>query len=80
MLLGATFPIAVVAVTDETGVPSVSAGRLYAINTAGAATGALLAGFVLLPNVGLFFTVLTAAGISVGAAAAALVARAAGAR
>ena len=60
--------------------PSVSAGRLYAINTAGAATGALLAGFVLLPNVGLFFTVLTAAGISVGAAVAALVARTAGGR
>src|SRR6186713_2823124 len=74
-LLGATFPIALRAVTDESGVPRVFAGRLYAINTAGAAAGALLAGFVLLPNVGLFLTVLTAATISVGAAAAALIAR-----
>ena len=50
--LGATFPIAVRwYVGDDDRVGS-SGGALYAANTAGAALGALAAGFVLIPKIG----------------------------
>lgn len=51
--MGATFPLASRwLVRSATGAAS-DAGRLYAANTVGAALGALLAGFVLLPFLGL---------------------------
>ena len=54
--LGATFPIAVRwYVSKEKRVGS-SGGVLYAVNTAGAAIGALVAGFVLIPSFGVTWT------------------------
>jgi len=51
--LGATFPMAVrVAVAGEART-GWAAGRLYAVNTAGAAIGSLAAGFFLIPILGL---------------------------
>jgi spermidine synthase len=74
--LGATFPVAVRCYggqPDTTSFPtstlSQSAGALYATNTAGAAIGALLAGFVLIPALG----VLGATRVGVGASALAIV-------
>lgn len=73
LALGATFPMAVRWFVRRA--PSVgrSAGALYAANTIGAAIGALAAGFVLLPALGLFRTVLVGVGASLLAAAAVVV-------
>ncbi len=49
-LMGATYPL----ITQAAGSDARAAGALYASNTAGAALGALAAGFVLLPRFGLF--------------------------
>src|SRR3954471_10452431 len=62
--MGASFPIGIVASPD--------AGALYAANTIGAALGALLSGFVLLPAFGMFGTTLVAVALNVGAAVGAL--------
>ncbi len=51
--MGATFPIASRWMVRSAAVMSGDAGRLYAANTLGAAFGALAAGFVLLPMLGL---------------------------
>ncbi|HEX4346250.1 MAG TPA: fused MFS/spermidine synthase [Vicinamibacterales bacterium] len=54
--LGATFPVAVrwyVSTSERAGS---SGGALYAVNTAGAALGALAAGFVLIPSIGVTWT------------------------
>jgi spermidine synthase len=51
--MGATFPVASQWYVRRTGDPARDAGALYAANTVGAAIGALLAGFVLLPSLGL---------------------------
>ena len=51
--LGATFPLAIRAVAAESNAPARRTAMLYAANTAGAAAGALLAGFVLIPGLGL---------------------------
>jgi len=72
MALGATFPMAVRWATGETDRPEHLAGRLYAGNTVGAAVGAVLAGFVLLPTLGIFATSLVGCAASVVAAALAL--------
>ena len=50
--LGATFPMAIRWFAHESDNPARSAGALYVVNTAGAAVGALLAGFVLIPTIG----------------------------
>lgn len=51
--MGATFPLASRWVVQSAeGVP-VEAGRLYAVNTLGAAAGAIATGFILLPSLGL---------------------------
>jgi spermidine synthase len=73
-LMGATMPIVVKAVV--TGLDSLGPkiGLLYAANTAGAIGGALLAGFYLIPHVGLTQSFLLAAGLNgiVGAVAFAM--------
>src|SRR5262249_57151623 len=46
--MGATFPIAVASYAGG----AADAGRLYAVNTAGAAIGSLATGFVLIPAIG----------------------------
>ena len=51
-MLGATFPMAIRWFAHESDNPARSAGALYVVNTAGAAAGALLAGFVLIPAIG----------------------------
>lgn len=47
-------------------------GRLYAVNTLGAAAGCLLAGFVLVPHLGLRASLLTGAALNLAAAGIAL--------
>ena len=57
--MGASFPMGVVAFGDRGAKGATSAAAdLYAANTIGAAIGAALTGFVLLPSVGLFGTTL----------------------
>jgi spermidine synthase len=51
--MGATFPVASQWFVRRAGHAARDAGALYACNTVGAAIGALLAGFVLLPSLGL---------------------------
>ena len=56
--LGATFPMAIRWFASESGRAARLSGALYALNTAGAAVGAMLAGFVLIPTIGLSGTTL----------------------
>ena len=73
--MGASFPIGVVAAGRRQGPGGGSlevAGELYAANTFGAALGAALTGFVLLPALGLFGTTLVGVGLNAVAAAGAL--------
>ena len=51
--MGATFPVASRWFVQHAGRAAQDAGTLYAMNTVGAALGALVAGFVLLPSLGL---------------------------
>jgi spermidine synthase len=69
--MGATFPIAARWFVKAAGAAARDAGTLYAANTVGAALGALAAGFVLLPRLGLSGTTWVAVGLNVAAAAAA---------
>jgi spermidine synthase len=66
--MGATFPIAVGWYAGG----AADAGRLYAANTAGAAIGALAAGFWLIPSIGLRATTWLGVALNVAAAAGAL--------
>jgi spermidine synthase len=52
LLIGATFPCAVAACSSSRARAGEDTGRLYAVNTAGAIAGAILAGFVLVPAIG----------------------------
>ncbi|HUR34968.1 MAG TPA: fused MFS/spermidine synthase [Vicinamibacterales bacterium] len=70
--LGATFPMAVRWFADRSDNPARVSGALYAMNTVGAAVGSLLAGFVLIPAIGLSGT--THLGVAASLVAAALVA------
>ena len=85
--MGASFPVGVVAVRDageDSGADAgrgpgsgirdpQAAGELYAANTFGAALGAILTGFVLLPALGLFGTTLVGVLLNGIAAAGAVV-------
>jgi spermidine synthase len=53
---GAAFPLAVSAGARSDGSVAADVGAIYAANTAGAITGALLAAFVLIPRFGLYGT------------------------
>src|SRR5207302_6440096 len=66
--IGATFPMAVRWFATRSQAIGRLAGALYASNTIGAAAGAMGAGFLLLPAVGSFKTVLV--GVSASALAA----------
>ncbi len=61
LLLGATFPLLVEVLARGGREFHASLGRLYRINTLGAAAGVFLGAFVLLPIVGVFRTLLSAA-------------------
>lgn len=52
LLMGASFPVAVRAVTGETERLGGSVGAIYGANTTGSLLGAAFAGFVMLPNLG----------------------------
>ena len=67
--LGATFPMAVRWFTRGDGNPARVSSALYAMNTVGAAVGSLLAGFTLIPAVGISGTTRIAMLASVLAAA-----------
>lgn len=70
--MGATFPLAARWFTPQVRTSGAAgAGLLYTVNTLGATGGAILAGFVLLPTVGLRATVGVAVVLNVAAAAAA---------
>ena len=71
--LGATFPVAVRVLVTSPARPGGSAGRLYGANTAGAAVGSLVAGFFLIPILGLTGTTLTGMAAGAGSIALALV-------
>ena len=75
--MGASFPVGIVAVGDSGfGIrdsKGSDASELYAVNTIGAALGAALTGFVLLPALGLFSTTLAGVLLNGIAAAGALV-------
>ena len=76
LALGATFPAAIRAFVRESPEAGSSVGMLYAANTTGGALGAVFAGFVLIPAVGVFATTLVgmAAGL-LSAGTAVLLAR-----
>ena len=71
--MGATLPVLVRAVVDQ-GRTTVlgGTGLLYGLNTVGAAGGALLAGFVLLPGIGFTGTLFVGVGANLAVAAVAL--------
>ena len=69
--MGATLPVLSSALARSLDYTSVRIARLYSCNLAGAVLGALIAGFVLLPSLGVRKTILVAAAINavIGAAA-----------
>ena len=69
--LGATFPMAVRWFSRRSTNPARVSSALYAVNTAGAAAGSLLAGFTLIPAIGISGT--TKVGMLASAVAAGLV-------
>ncbi len=71
--MGATFPIASRWVVRTASTAAQDAGALYAVNTLGAAAGAILAGFWLIPALGLSGTTYVGMALNVIAAAGALV-------
>jgi len=72
LALGATFPMAVRWFAHRSANPARVSGALYAMNTVGAAAGSLLAGFSLIPAIGLSGT--TRIGMLASVLAAVLVA------
>jgi spermidine synthase len=70
--MGATFPVASRWVVRSASNAAADAGTLYAANTVGAAAGAVLAGFVLLPSLGLRGATWIAVALNAAAAAGAL--------
>ncbi len=75
-LMGGTLPIAVKGFVRRLESVSEEVGRLYGLNTFGAALGVLLAGFILLPIVGLKGAVILAAAVNLAVGAAVLLAEA----
>jgi spermidine synthase len=68
--MGATFPVIARWYVPDAAAATRDAGALYAANTVGAALGALAAGFLLLPSVGLRLT--TAVGVALNLTVAAV--------
>lgn len=65
MFMGMLFPLGLRIALGNGERPAMETGRLYLSNTAGCVIGALLAGLVLIPSVGVLATLLIAAGIIV---------------
>ena len=66
--MGITFPLAIRWFAGSASNAGRDAGGLYALNTAGAAAGALLTGFVLIPAIGLRATTVVGIGLNLTAA------------
>ena len=64
-LMGATLPVLSKFVVENKYSLGLNVGRLYALNTLGAAGGCYLAGFMLIGNLGIRMTVLIASALSV---------------
>jgi len=73
LAFGAAFPFAVALAAGRDDTVTENLGRIYAVNTIGAIAGALLAGFVLVPEIGLHLTIRVVAAILGGTAVAILV-------
>ncbi|UCH34997.1 MAG: fused MFS/spermidine synthase [Armatimonadota bacterium] len=73
-LMGGTLPIASKGIVRRLDGIGPEVGRLYGINTLGAAVGVLLVGFVLLPVLGLWHAVVLAACLNLAVGAAVLAA------
>ena len=70
LAFGTAFPFAVAVAAGRDDTVTEDLGRVYAVNTVGAIVGALLAGFVLVPQMGLHSTIrLVAAVVAIAAAA-----------
>ncbi|MEO7156456.1 MAG: fused MFS/spermidine synthase, partial [Vicinamibacterales bacterium] len=68
LALGATFPMAIRWFSRRSNHPATPSSALYFVNTIGAAAGSLLAGFVLIPSIGMSGTIYVAmAGTTVAA-------------
>ena len=63
-LMGSTFPILVAATTEAQAALPLRVSQLYWVNTAGGVFGAVVAGFVLLPTLGLRATIGAAAALN----------------
>jgi spermidine synthase len=74
-LMGATLPVLSAALLNSSGRNSNSVTRLYFCNLAGAILGTLVAGFVLLPAIGVRATILVAAAINLIIGAVAVLAQ-----
>lgn len=72
LAFGAAFPFAVALAAGRDDAVTENLGRIYAVNTVGAIAGALLAGFVLVPQIGLHLTIRAVAVIVGGTAVAVL--------
>jgi spermidine synthase len=68
ILMGGTLPLFVRAFVREGATMGAAIARLYALNTAGAAGGCLLAGYLLVPALGLRRSLVLAAGLNLAAA------------
>lgn len=62
--MGATLPLLSKFLTESLALVGRRVGAIYSVNTLGAVLGALFAGFILLPELGLTMTTRTAAGIN----------------
>lgn len=71
-LMGATLPILSRAVVRGGSLAASQVGALYAVNTWGAVLGTALAGFVLIPSLGVTVTIWLAVAVNLGVAALAL--------
>ncbi|HWI18320.1 MAG TPA: fused MFS/spermidine synthase [Vicinamibacterales bacterium] len=64
-MMGITLPLLTAAVSDRKGGAATNVSLLYALNTLGAMTGTLLAGYLLIPDLGITNSFLLAASINV---------------
>lgn len=72
-LLGATFPLLLRGVIPTIGIAGRKVSDFYAMNTFGAASGVLIAGFVLIPQIGLHSSTFLAGTVSILAGIAAII-------
>jgi spermidine synthase len=68
LILGALFPVMSSALASEKGNAEAAVGEVYFANTLGSAAGAFLAGFVLIPALGLRGTLALASAVNLAAA------------